>query len=158
MRSLFNPAEAETVVDRAFRELQLKSEAHRDAWGFGSTERCDVDLEDGIISFSGPGLLVTAPIQIVGSLAECDNSWLWGWDNPSILEDLRVDSHLARRFGERHGLRDYTTRKITTTEDQAWRFTALACHLSQASGAYRGPGETCAFFMTFHEVTIHSLP
>jgi hypothetical protein len=37
---------------------------------------------------------------------------------------------------------------------QAWEFTALACHLCDAQGAYRGPAGTALVFMTFGEVTL----
>jgi hypothetical protein len=33
-------------------------------------------------------------------------------------------------------------------------FTALARHLANAAGAYRGPGDTSFVFMAFHDVTI----
>ena len=40
------------------------------------------------------------------------------------------------------------------SEDEAWEFTALACQLCRAQGAYRGPAGTALVYMTFGEVTL----
>lgn len=145
----------EATLKRSMEHLQLKTISNMDAWGLGDTERWDVDLDDGLISFSSPGLLVTAPVQVVGTYFSEDSSWMWGWDHPSVPDALARDAWLVREFGELHGLARYQTSKIRCTEDEAWQFTALACHLAQASGAYRGPSsDTQSIFMTFGDVTI----
>ena len=46
------------------------------------------------------------------------------------------------------------TEQLECSEDEAWAFTALACHLCQAQGAYRGPAGPALVFMTFGEVTL----
>lgn len=144
----------EATLKRSMEHLQLKTASHMEAWGFGETERWDVDLTEGWIKFSSPGLLVTGAVQVIGTYNPEDNSWLWGWDHPSVPKALERDALLVRDFGDRHGLSRYTTSMIRCTEDEAWQFTALACHLAEASGAYRGPTDTAYTFMTFHDVTI----
>lgn len=146
--------DVEATLARSMEHLRLKTQSHIEAWGFGSTERWDADLEDGVLSFSSPGLLVVAPLQVIGTYDTEDGSWLWGWDHPSVDEPLARDACLVRDFGERHGLFRYSQRMIHCTEDEAWQFTALACHLAEASGAYRGPSGTTYAFMTFHQPTI----
>lgn len=144
----------EATLERSMEHLRLKTQSHAETWGLGATERWEADLEDGVISFSSPGLLVVAPLQVIGTYDSEDGSWLWGWDHPSVPEALAQDAWLVRDFGERHGLARYLTRKINCTEDEAWQFTALACHLAQASGAFRGPSGTTFAFMTFQQPTI----
>lgn len=125
-----------------------------DAWGLGHTERWDVDLDQGVLWFSSPGLLVTTRVQLVGTYNGEDGSWIWGWNYPSVPLDLGRDAGLVRAFGERHGLARYTTTEIRCTEEEAWQFTALACHLAEGSGAYRGPSGEVGIFITFHDVRI----
>lgn len=146
--------EPEATLERSMERLQLKTQSHIDAWGFDSIERWAADLDEGSISFIGSGQLVVAAVQVIGTYNTEDGSWLWGWDHPSVPEDLARDAELARDFGERHGLSRYTNRKINCTEQEAWQFTALACDLAEASGAYRGPAGTAFVFMTFHNPVI----
>ena len=93
-------------------------------------------------------------MQVIGTLNTADGTWLWGWDHPSVRAELAVDVGLVRDFGERYGLTELTTRKIVATEADGWRFTALALHLAEAQGGYRGPTGPTRVFMTFGNVSI----
>lgn len=46
---------------------------------------------------------------------------------------------------------------FTSSEEEAWRFTAVALHLSGAAGAYRGPAGSTYVFMTFGDVTVRKV-
>lgn len=144
----------EAILARSFEQLQLKTQSHVDAWGLGSTERWDVDFDQGLLLFSSPGLSVTSRVQVIGTHNPEDGSWIWGWEHPAVEPLLARDAVLVKAFGERYELSRYTTAEIRCTEDEAWQFTALACHLAEASGAYRGPTDTVDVFMTFHDITI----
>ncbi len=146
--------EPEATLERSLEHLRLKTRSHIDAWGLDSIARWDADMEDGVISFTRPGMLVVAALQVIGAYNLEDGSWLWGWDHPSVPPPLMRDAERVRAFGEHHGLARYVDRKINWTENEAWQFTALACHLAEASGAYRGPAENTLVFMTFHNPVI----
>lgn len=146
--------EPEATLERSMEHLRLKTQSHAETWGLGATERWAADLEDGVISFSSPGLLVAAPVQVIGTYDSEEGTWLWAWDHPSVPEPLARDSRLVRDFGQRHGLARYLTRMINCTVDEAWQFTALACHLAEASGAFLGPSGTTFVMMTFQQPTI----
>jgi hypothetical protein len=142
------------LLDASMEELRLKTEGHR-AWGLGTFDRWDLDQEVGTLVFSNPdGTTATAPAQIIGSFSTNDNSWLWAWDNPSIVEAMKQHSLQVKQYGEQHGIEKLTARKWTGTEDDAWAMTALAVKLCGAQGAYRGPAGPSYVFMTFGEVTI----
>ena len=47
-----------------------------------------------------------------------------------------------------------TARTVACTEAKAWEYTALALHLSNAQGGYRGPSGTTLVFMTFGTVSL----
>lgn len=78
---------------------------------------------------------MVAPVQVIGTYDALDGSWMWGWEHPSVDDSLAGHARLVRDFGERYGLSRYTTPRIACTEDEAWTFTALACHLANAAGA-----------------------
>jgi hypothetical protein len=104
--------------------------------------------------FTGKKVTATAPVQIIGTYNTLDGTWLWGWDHPSVLPPLQEHARRVREYGEQHGIESLTTRKLGCDENEAWEFTALACHLCEAQGAYRGPAGTALVFMTFGEVSL----
>ncbi|MCW3835293.1 DUF6882 domain-containing protein [Sphingomonas canadensis] len=151
-------AEAEATLLRAMEELKAKTAAHDATWHLGESHWA-VDMETGRITFTNRrGMEIVAPMQVIGTFNTRDDTWLWGWDHPSVPEPLAEHARLARAFGEKHGLERYTTRKIVASEAEAWEFTALACHLGGAQGAYRGPAGTTLVFMTFGELTMRKSP
>jgi hypothetical protein len=157
-KNLLGSKEPRATLTRSMEELKLKQQANTAAWGLGSTDRWDADLDRGTIQFSGPqGLVVTAPVQVIGTFNSNDSTWLWGWEHPSVSESLSHAARLARDFGEQYGLDQYTLRKVRCSQDDAWQFTAVALHLSEATGSYRGPSGSTFAFMTFGEVTIRKI-
>jgi hypothetical protein len=144
---------AEVVFGRAESEIALKTQLFRDIFG---EEHYDwnVDLEARTIVFTSATKMVSAPVQVIGTYNTLDGTFLWGWDHPSFPEPSRADARLARQFGQLQNLPLFTTRMVGCTEEEAWRFTAVALYLSGAQGAYRGPSGTTMVFMTFGEMTI----
>lgn len=145
----------ETLMDRSMNELQLKTEAHTNTWGLGSCDRWDMDQETGIITFTTKKMIATAPAQIIGTYSLESGTWLWGWDHPSVVEGLAEHAKQVYEFGQANGIDHLTNRKIECDEDVCWGFTALACHLCDAQGAYRGPAGNALVFMTFGNVTLN---
>lgn len=144
---------ADTVFARGVSEIALKTRLFQGIFGGGPFD-WSVDLDAGRITFTSATKSVSAPVQVVGTYNTLDGTFLWGWDHPSIPEPRRAAAHLARRFGELHNLPAFTTRMIECTQEEAWRFTAVALYLSGAQGAYRGPSGTTMVFMTFGNMTI----
>jgi hypothetical protein len=137
------------LLATSVQELQAKNEAHK-SWGLGSFDRWDLDQETGNLVFTkDDGSTVTTKAQIIGSLSTRDNSWLWAWDNPSILDPLKADARKLQAYGQEHGIEKLTSRKWTGTEEDAWAMAALAVKLAGAEGAYRGPSGNSFVFITF---------
>lgn len=148
-------AEADLIIGRSIEALKLQTEAHSAAWGFGSLDRWDVDLDGGTLKFSSEdGFEAVAPVQVVGTYNTLDGTFLWAWDHPSIPEERAKASLLARHFGEEHALPGYTVRKVECDEETAWEYAAVTNHLANMQGAYRGPSGTTHVFMVFGEVTL----
>lgn len=148
-------AEPDLSFARAEEELQLKTAFALETWGLGQGGEWAVDLDEGTIRFTNAkGWEITAPVQVVGTFNTLDNTWLWGWDHPSVPEPVSHDARRVQEFGEKYGLEALTTRTIAADETDAWTFTALACHLAGAQGGYRGPAGTTHVFMTYGTVSI----
>ncbi|MDV3349528.1 hypothetical protein QGP82_12555 [Leptothoe sp. LEGE 181152] len=153
-----NSSSFSDLLTISMEELQLKNEAAYKIWGLGTFDRWDIDQEVGDLVFSNSdGVKVAAPAQIIGSFSINDSSWLWAWDNPSIVDDLKIHSLKLKAYGEKYGIEKLTTRKWIGTEDEAWAMTALAVNLCDTQGTYRGPAGSAYVFMTFGKVEISAL-
>lgn len=146
--------EFEKLLQTSVQESQAKTEAHK-AWGLGTFDRWDMDQETGLLIFSNPdGSQVTTTAQIIGTFSTRDNSWLWSWDNPSILDPLKTDALKVKAYGEQHKIERLTTRKWIGTEEEAWAMAALAAKLNGSDGVYRGPSGISYTFFTFKDIKI----
>jgi hypothetical protein len=67
---------------------------------------------------------------------------------------LQEHARKVKAYGEQQKIAELTTRKLICNEDEAWKFTALACRLNNAQGGYRGTSETTFMFMTFGTVSL----
>lgn len=147
--------ETRLLIDRGARRLARSAETMAEAWGFGRTERWDADFNAGTITFSSPGLVVIAQVQVVGSLILEDHSWLWSWGNPNVDYELTRHARLVRHYGRTRGIERLNEPELLCTMEDAWHFSALAAQLGEASGAYRGPADGGLYvFMTFDKPTI----
>jgi len=143
-----------TMVARSVEELRIKTELHDRLFQIGAAA-WELDQDTGLITFTSPsGLAATAPAQIIGTYNTASGTWLWAWDNPSINPNLSLNAEIAREYGEKRGMSDLTERRIATTEDKCWEFTALACKLCNDQGAYRGPAGATMVFITFGSVKV----
>ncbi|MFN6530065.1 DUF6882 domain-containing protein [Nostoc sp. ChiSLP03a] len=145
------------LVEQSMEELRLKTEAHNSAWRLGDSS-WDIDQGTGTVVFTRPdGIAARCSVQIIGTYNITDSSWLWGWNHPSVVSELQSHARLLRNYGEEHGIESLTTQKLSCTENQAWEFTALACKLCEAEGAYRCPTGSTLVFITFDRVTLSRL-
>jgi len=61
-----------------------------------------VDLDTGMITFTNDvkGIIVTAPFQVIGTYDTEQDTWLWGWDHPSVSESIGEFAQRVLEFGE----------------------------------------------------------
>jgi hypothetical protein len=111
-----------------------------------------VDQAAGLIQFARKdGVIVSAPVQIIGAWNPRNSTFTWGWDHPSVQTRLRADAERTRWFGDKHDLPELTERTLKMSEMDAWRLTAVAMKVNAAQGAYRGPTDGPVVFMTLGE-------
>ena len=149
------PSDFSTLQKMSIEELELKTRAHKEMWGFGKIDRWDFSQDTGELVFSLPdGMKAVCPAQIIGTYNSEDHTWMWAWANPSIDEKLRADALKVRKYGEEHRIDRLTNPKWKGTEDDAWAMTALAVKLCEKQGAYRGPAGATYVFIAFGDVTL----
>jgi hypothetical protein len=138
--------------------MAILTQSEKDLWGLHNAD-WNADLASGVITFTNTemGLIVTAPLRVIGTYDIQDCTWLWGWNHPSVAEQLGEHARRVRDFGQRYELQAPTTRKITASKDDAWGFTAPACHLGGGQGGYNGSSGDIRVFMTYGEVTIRKM-
>ena len=148
------PDDPDRSLDASIHYLDALTNAHSQLWHMDRSSWA-ADLETGIITFTNHlGWVITAPVQVVGTLNTANGSWLWGWDHPSVPAPVAQHAQLVHDFGVAHDLEAFTVRMIDASEEDAWQFAALAAYLTKAQGAYRGPAGDTMIFMTFGELTI----
>ncbi len=144
----------ELVLARAMPHLQAITQANVEIWGQDGAS-WTVDLDRGVIEFTNQkGMLISAPVQVIGTYDTRDGSFMWGWDHPSVPSESAVAANAVKRFATRHALKNTSDVLVNISEQEAWEFTALAAYLTDAQGAYRGPAGTTLVFMTFGKVRI----
>jgi len=148
------PPEFELIVERAEEELRIMTGLSDRTFGI-SEAAWNLDMDAGTVVFtSKEGIKATCAVQIAGTYDPRDGTWLWAWDHPSVPSPLRSHAQAARDFGEARGIACLTKRKFECSEDDAWRLTAVACHLGRGQGAYRGPTNGAHIFMTLASVVL----
>jgi hypothetical protein len=153
------PTDRETydlAMERAREKIRIKAAFYRDAVGLREGGTWGADLQAGTIRFDlADGTVLTAPMQVVGTYDRNTGTWMWGWDHPSVPAPVAEHAALVHAFGEEYGVDRFVERVIEATEEECWDFTALAVHLADAQGGYRGPSGTTLVYMTYGEITAY---
>jgi hypothetical protein len=113
------------------------------------------DLRTGQFSWTGKKGVVTSPVQVLGTRAKADGSFLWGWDHPSVPPELSRAARSVQRFGELHHSAQLTTRKLPCTPDQARMFGNLALGLDQGDFTYIGETDSASVYLVLTVIEIH---
>jgi len=144
------------VFPREWEDLLAEAQAHTQACrerletehALGDYPRYDYDQEAATLVFSGanrPNL--SMDIQIVGSWAAKSGTWLWAWENDSILPSAKQYVHVLRKYGEQNGFERLSKAYFEASQADGWEMACVACLLLQADGVYRAPDEDGALFM-----------
>jgi hypothetical protein len=150
MKDLWTKEKYDQFVRESYEYLNSVQTAAQRDFALGSYERFDWDQGRGTLTFSDKGVpKVIAQVEFVGSISTRTKTWLWSWDNVTILPSVKEHIAEVRRFGELHGLRELTTAKWEATEEDGWAITAVTARILQAKGAYRSPSNNGFTFVVF---------
>ncbi len=146
--------DAKSYIEQSLEKLRTATINHRKTWGFGKANTWSVDQKKGLIRFNfSNGKVVTAPVQIIGTYAD-NGTFMWSWDHPSVEAALNKHASLVKQFGKKHKLQTLLIRTVKISEKEAWKYTALAMRLGNASGAYRAKSGKTWIYMTFGKVSV----
>ncbi|WP_405058916.1 hypothetical protein OG474_40160 [Kribbella sp. NBC_01505] len=134
--------------------LQQLQVAHLEGWGLGSADSWGLDQTTGLLTWTFPDKVATAPAQILGSYSHNSGSWMWAWANQSILPEMSRDSLAVREWAEAGGHHSLAEPSRKADDSQVASLTAIAVRVTRAAGYYRGPGGSGYTVMTFGPVTL----
>ncbi len=135
MTDIWTKERYDQFVRESYEYLNNVQEVAKRDFALGSYERFDWDQGRGTLTFSDKGVpKVIVEVEFVGSISNRTKTWLWAWDNVTILPSVKEHIEEVRRFGELHGLRELTTAKWEATEEDGWAMTAVTARILQAKG------------------------
>jgi hypothetical protein len=137
----------EDLMSEAVQYLEEAQARLKRVLSLGVWKRYHLDQEKGTIEFSSDGQVgLVADLHVVGSTSRSTGTWLWSWDNPSILPKVRHCMEEVRAYGQAHNVERLVNAKWSGDERDGWEMTAIAAYLLKADGGYRAPGEKGALF------------
>lgn len=146
----------EARIEQASDAMREKQKALVDRFQLGTHGRFDWSQEQGVIVFSSNGVpKVAADIQFAGSYSDTSKTWLWAWDNDTILPKMLSDSKRVLQYGREHHFKRLTEAKWPADEVECWGVTTLQAHFTGAEGMYRtstGKGYTYLTLRNTHWV------
>lgn len=143
---------ASSDSDMALAWLRAATLKHSTQWGLGKEANWNLDLNAGQLRWTfSDGRIVHADIQVIGTFNTKNDSFLWGWDHPSVPQPLRRAAIAAQAWGEANGVADFTIRNPHCSEDRTWVFAAVAAQQDGASGVYRGNANGTWVYVAFSE-------
>ena len=143
----------EELFNAGYALIETLGESHS-AWGCGSAERWGLDQTTGLIAWTFPDRIATAPAQILASYNRPKGSWMWAWANESILPPLRHDALRVRDWALDNGHPELAEPLLPADERLASDLSALAALVTQAKGFYNPVSSAVVPIITFGEVTI----
>jgi hypothetical protein len=80
----------DSFLEMATEYLRRQQDRLKADFQLGSWERYDYDQDAGTLTFSSDGRVgVVADIHIVGSTSKSGGTWLWAWDDSTILDHVK---------------------------------------------------------------------
>lgn len=94
----------------------------------------ELDMGKGSIFFG----TLEFPIQIIGSLAFNNNSWMWGWANTQsgMPENLLIHSNQLKEIGEQKNIEELTEGHFNVDEGFEHKIGMTACGLFNSKSYY----------------------
>lgn len=138
----------------AIHQLMELNQKYQEEFKIGSYERWNYELEEGTLTFSHDGTpYVVAEIQAAGSIALKSRSWMWGWANESLPDQVTRLLYAVRQFGEGNGIpRLADGYWEDATEADGWEMAAVANRIIGGKGVYRCPDESGFFFLILMKI------
>jgi hypothetical protein len=144
----------DTLLLQGRELIDRTSHAHAERWGLGKAQRWALDQSTGRIMWSFPEHVASASAQILGSWNGKVNSFVWAWDNETVLPAMRETAETVRAWGAENGVAALTGSPLNINEEQVRDLVALAFRLGGCTGLYHPYDGVLATYIAFGPVTI----
>ncbi len=108
----------------------------------------ELDLDAGTVRFND----YRFPFQVLGTESDNTLTYLWAWaeEQTEIPENLLASSRRLRAWGEKEGLKEFTTPSVDMNNADGHMLSLISSAVCEASAYYRGPYDAGAvFFIVF---------
>ena len=137
----------------SFEYLYEQNDLLEDRYDISNHERWDFSQDTGLLVFSNGGVpAVEADVLFVGSYSRVSNTWLWGWSNSSVDEQLSHPILAVRDFGIKMGFDQLSNERWPGDEYDAWEMAAISNYILGGKGIYRPPGDRGVSFLLITEI------
>ena len=116
------------------------------------------DLDRARIRFERGGEAVVADLCMIGSVSECEGTFLWAWANDMIPEAATAGLDRVRRFGEEHDLPLLVTSEFPAGRAEGLELLAVAGRIQEAEGGFVDREADVTMFFTLHRFRVEELP
>jgi hypothetical protein len=110
----------------------------------------NINIKQGIVTF---GEDLQYPIQLLGTEADGNNSWLWAWANEgsNFPTNILQSCNALRNFGNQHSIKEFTERSFSINVADGHSLSLAASGLNDNCCYYRAPYSGGAlFFLVFN--------
>jgi hypothetical protein len=143
-------AQFSSYCHEAIHQLMRLNEECSQAFKVTSWPRYEYDLDKGTLTFLEEGSpKVIASICAVGTTSKSSGTWLWGWANESLPDNVTNAVAKVRVFGEAENLAELTQASSPDDEYLGWKLTAITAKLLGSKGAYRCPSENGFIYFVY---------
>jgi hypothetical protein len=134
-------------------------EAERDAsnataaaeFGLDEVAEWSLDLQAGTAKFTTRSGQWIGNVDVLGSLNVASRSWMWGWANPKISDELTSASFGVAQLGKAQSIPSLTTPTLEADEQDAASLAALAFGFAQSQFLFRTPTDP-AFYLAVRDI------
>ena len=130
-------ADYNDYAEQCSEELRILQDKFQKDYDLNWYEDWFYNQVTGLLTFSTPHKELNFKYFEVGSFSAKTQTWKWAWDNNSTLKNIKERSKSIREFGYQMGFSKLTNGYFTSTEIEAWQFTAIAAKLEDGIGVYR---------------------
>ncbi len=145
-----DPEQFSVYRHEAVHELMRLNELCEEEFHISSWPRWDYDFGRGTLTFSQDGVpKVRAAIQVIGTTSISGKTWMWGWANESLPQNVTKEVAKVRAFGATENIAEFREEELQDDEYLGWGLTAVAARILGVKGAYRCPDENGFVYVVY---------
>ena len=148
------PSDLPTLLLEGHDMITRTAKEHATRWGLGRADRWSLNQQEGTIRWWFGERVASAPVQVLGSWSGQTNTFVWAWDNDSILDRLCLTAELVRAYGEEHDVLALKSSPLSLGQDKVNDLIAIAFRLGGCTGLYHPYDGRTATYIVFGDVTL----